>query len=75
MENIIYTSNDMDSILSDIQSYIEQTSDENEKIQYTNELNETKNNWDSLIETGVFHDAIGKVVNKKSNEVEVAVEY
>jgi hypothetical protein len=75
MENIIYTSNDMDLILSDIQSYIEQTSDENERIQYTNELNETKNNWDSLIETGVFHDAIGKVVNKKSNEVEVAIEY
>lgn len=75
MENIIYTSNDMDLILSDIQSYIEQTSDENERIQYTNELNGTKNNWDSLIETGVFHDAIGKVVNKKSNEVEVAIEY
>ena len=75
MENIIYTSNDVDLILSDIQSYIEQTSDENEKIQYTNELNEAKNNWDSLIETGVFHDAIGKVVNKKSNEVEVAIEY
>lgn len=75
MENIIYTSNDMDLILSDIQSYIEQTSDENERIQYTNELNETKNNWDSLIESGIFHDAIGKVVNKKSNEVEVAIEY
>jgi hypothetical protein len=75
MENIIYTSNDMDLILSDIQSYIEQTSDENERIQYTNELNETKNNWNKLIETGVFHDAIGKVVNKKSNEVEVAIEY
>ena len=75
MENIIYTSNDMDLILSDIQSYIEQTSDENERIQYTNELNETKDNWDSLVETGVFHDAIGKVVNKKSNEVEVAIEY
>ena len=65
----------MDLILSDIQSYIEQTSDENERIQYTNELNETKNNWDSLIESGIFHDAIGKVVNKKSNEVEVAIEY
>ena len=75
MENIIYTSNDMDLILSDIQSYIEQTSDENERIQYTNELNETKNNWDTLIESGIFHDAIGKVVNKKSNEVEVAIEY
>lgn len=75
MENIIYTSNDMDLILSDIQSYIEQTSDENERIQYTNELNETKNNWNKLIETGAFHDAIGKVVNKKSNEVEVAIEY
>ena len=75
MENIIYTSNDMDLILSDIQSYIEQTSDENERIQYTNELNETKDNWDSLIESGIFHDAIGKVVNKKSNEVEVAIEY
>ena len=75
MENIIYTSNDMDLILSDIQSYFEQTSDENERIQYTNDLYETKNDWNKLIETGVFHDAIGKVVNKKSNEVEVAIEY
>lgn len=75
METIIYNISDKETIIADILSYIEQTEDSNERNQYTNELNETKDNWDSLIETGIFHDAIGKVVNKKSNEVEVAIEY
>lgn len=75
METIIYNISDKETIIADILSYIEQTEDSNERNQYTNELNETKDNWDSLIETGIFHDAIGKVINKKSNEVEVAIEY
>ena len=75
METIIYNISDKETIIADILSYIEQTEDRNERNQYTNELNETKDNWDSLIETGIFHDAIGKVINKKSNEVEVAIEY
>lgn len=75
METIIYNISDKETIIADILSYIEQTEDSNERNQYTNELNETKDNWDLLIETGIFHDAIGKVINKKSNEVEVAIEY
>lgn len=75
METIIYNISDKETIIAEILSYIEQTSDENERIQYTKELNDTKDNWDSLIESGIFHDAIGKVINKKSNEVEVAIEY
>ena len=75
METIIYNISDKETIIADILSYIEQTEDSNDRNKYTNELNEPKDNWDSLIETGIFHDAIGKVINKKSNEVEVAIEY
>lgn len=75
MDRFIYDISNLDMILLEIQLYIQNTEDVNEQIAYTAELNEVKNNWEMLVESGVFHDAIGKVVNKKFNEVEVAIEY
>ena len=79
MEKLTYNKSDKETIITDILSYIEQTPDSNERDNYMSELNEVKNNWYMLVASGVFHDAIGKVVNRKFNgaelEVEVITEY
>ena len=52
---------------------------EEEKQEYRKELYEVKDDFLALCESGVFHDAIGKVVNARANwgrmEVEVETEY
>ena len=48
-------------ILKEIESYI-QNCNEDEREDYYKELNEVKDNFLKLTESGVFHDAIGKVI-------------
>lgn len=65
-------------INSEIMPYIEQ-SDREEQIAYMEELNKVKNNWCKLIHSGIYHDAIGKVVDAQFSAslivVKVETEY
>lgn len=74
-----YTDNDMEEVIADIESYIEQTEDTNEREEYKRELEEVKDRWSKLVDSGVFHDAIGQVVKKDCYggclAVEVVTEY
>ena len=69
-----YTDNDMEEVLADIMSYIEQTEDTNEREEYKRELEEVKGEWSKLVDSGVFHDAIGQVVKKDCYGTILAVE-
>ena len=46
-----------------------------ELAEYKREVEEVKNDWAKLVDTGIFHDAIGKVVKKDGSTVEVETEY
>ena len=75
-----YTELDKVNLLIEIEEYIEQCPSEEEKKDYRKELYEVKDgDFLTLCESGVFHDAIGKVVNVRENwgkmEVEVETEY
>jgi len=62
----LYYANEIEDILDVIEDYIsEQNADK--QIAYRNELNETKDDFVALVESGVFHDACGRVVNIKSD--------
>ena len=69
-----YTDNDMEEVIADIESYIEQTEDTNEREEYKRELEEVKGEWGKLVDSGVFHDAIGQVVKKDCYGTILAVE-
>ena len=69
-----YTDNDMEEVLADIESYIEQTEDTNEREEYKRELEEVKGEWGKLVDSGIFHDAIGQVVKKDCYGTILAVE-
>ena len=69
-----YTDNDMEEVLADIMSYIEQTEDTNEREEYKRELEDVKGEWSKLVDSGVFHDAIGQVVKKDCYGTILAVE-
>ena len=69
-----YTDNDMEEVIADIMSYIEQTEDTNEREEYKRELEEVKGEWSKLVDSGVFHDAIGQVVKKDCYGTILAVE-
>lgn len=69
-----YTDNDMEEVIADIMSYIEQTDDTNEREEYKRELEEVKGEWSKLVDSGVFHDAIGQVVKKDCYGTILAVE-
>lgn len=69
-----YTDNDMEEVIADIMSYIEQTEDTNEREEYKRELEEVKGEWGKLVDSGVFHDAIGQVVKKDCYGTILAVE-
>jgi hypothetical protein len=75
----LYTNDHMGEVLHDIMSYIEQTEDLNEKAEYKRELEEVKDSWEKLTQSGVFHDAIGKVVKSYNIDhylvVEIETEY
>jgi hypothetical protein len=66
------------NLINELKSYIEQ-SEIGEQIGYMEELNEVKSNWWNLIHSGIYHDAIGKVVDAQFRGsliiVNVAEEY
>lgn len=58
-----YTPTDHKRLIEDINDYINQTESAVEREQYRKELNEVKDNFITLANSGVFHDAIGEVIN------------
>ena len=58
----LYYENEMAKILEEIEMYIE-TCDPEERDEYYYELEKVKNDFVSLCESGVFHDACGKCMN------------
>ena len=60
----LYTENDMEKVIADIMAYIEQTEETNKREEYKKELEKVKGEWSKLVDSMVFHNAIGKVVKK-----------
>ena len=71
----IFTDSDLETLREDIQAYMNQMPDCDELAEYKREVEEVKNDWTKLVDTGIFHDAIGKVVKKDGSTVEVETEY
>ena len=71
----IFTDSDLETLREEIQAYMNQMPDCDELAEYKRELEEVKNDWSKLVDTGIFHDAIGKVVKKDGSTVEVETEY
>ena len=74
----IYRTADMDAIVSEIRSYIGQLPQE-ERASYEQELGNVKDDFVSLVNSGVFHDACGKVLDLRhvdgAYEVTLSTEY
>ena len=60
----IFTNSDIETLREEIQAYMKQMPDCEELAEYKREMEEVKNDWAKLVDTGIFHDAIGKVVDK-----------
>ena len=71
----IFTDSDIETLREDIQAYMNQMPDCDELAEYKREVEEVKNDWEKLVDSGIFHDAIGKVVKKDGTTVEVETEY
>ena len=64
----------MDELVEQCQDYIDSSNPSEQKI-YQDELDKVSKDWSKFIQSGIFHDAIGKVVEVKSNAVFVVTEY
>lgn len=71
----IFTDSDLETLREEIQAYMNQMPDCEELAEYKREVEEVKNDWAKLVDSGIFHDAIGKVVRKDGYTVEVETEY
>lgn len=72
---LIFTESDIETLREEIQAYMNQMPDCEELAEYKREVEEVKNDWAKLVDSGIFHDAIGKVVRKDGSTVEVVTEY
>ena len=73
---VIYYKFELPNIVEEIKDYIEESDDTpQQKAEYRRELSSVKMDFNTLIESGVFHDAIGKVTCDFGNCVEVETEY
>ena len=71
----IFTDSDLETLREEIQAYMNQMPDCDELAEYKREVEEVKNDWAKLVDSGIFHDAIGKVVKNDGFTVEVITEY
>ena len=75
-----YYKSDLANIIEICQDYIDQ-SNKQEQEAYQRDLNDVCGDFSKLVESGIFHDAIGKVVNTYRDNngnlltIEVATEY
>ena len=70
-----FTDSDLEALREEIQAYMKQMPDCDELAEYKREVEDVKNDWAKLVDSGIFHDAIGKVVKKDGSTVEVETEY
>lgn len=66
---LTFTEQDKDVIITEIESYINQCPSLAERIEYRKELKSVKGCFRDLHNSGVFHDAIGKVVDVYSKHM------
>ena len=70
-----YYESDMDIIIADIKDYVNQSDETIEqKNAYLNELERVKDDFEALVDSGVFHDACGKVLNVYTLSCELVAE-
>ena len=76
---VLYYESEITEIVENITDYVQQTDSAEEREQYTEELAQVKDNFLNLVESGVFHDAMGKTINVFENfgqlVAEVETEY
>lgn len=60
---ILYYENDLEEIVTSCEEYIEQLDNVEEQKYYQKELNEVKNDFLQLMNSGIGHDALGKLLN------------
>ena len=70
-----YYKTDLANIIEQCQDYIDQIDSEEEQQCYQNELNEVCGDFYRLTNSGVFHDAIGKVIDRTPYTVVVTTDY
>lgn len=70
----IYYKTDLANIIEQCQDFIDQSS-KKEQEPYQTELNEVCGDFYRLTNSGVFHDAIGKVIDRTVYSVVVTTEY
>ena len=66
---LTFTESDKDVIIAEIESYINQCPSLAERIEYRRELKSVEGCFRDLHNSGVFHDAIGKVVDVYSKYI------
>ena len=66
---LTFTEQDKEAIIAEIESYINQCPSLAERIEYRRELKSVEGCFRSLHNSGVFHDAIGKVVKAYSKHL------
>lgn len=69
-----YSKTDFDSLFNDCICYVVNQENHTMAEVYMMELIDA-NDWESFISTGVFHDAIGKIVDQTEDSVTVTTEY
>mgnify|MGYP003289455657 CR=1 FL=1 len=57
----IFTDSDLETLREDIQAYMKQMPDCDELAEYKREVEEVKNDWAKLVDSGIFHDAADDV--------------
>lgn len=72
MKTKAYYKSDLANIIEMCQDYIDQ-SIKQEQEAYQQELNEVCNDFSKLVQSGIFHDAIGKVITTVGDEKCIAV--
>ena len=69
-----YYKTDLANIIEECQNYIDQSSKEEQEL-YQTELNEVCGDFYRLTNSGIFHDAIGKVIDRTPYTVVVTTDY
>lgn len=71
----LYYESDIETIVADIADYVNQSDDTiSQKETCLNELEAFKNDFEGLVQSGVFHDACGKVLGVFEHSGELVAE-
>lgn len=59
----LYYQSDLTDIVETCQDYIDQCESQEERLMYQEELEKVKYDFYQLVESGIFHDSCGQVIN------------